>query len=98
MEKYKLVNNKEAKRYEYHIDGFRPHVEYRIKDDVIALTHTRIPEELRGQGIGSMLVKDVLDDVAEKNLKVIPICAFVASYIKKHPQYKRLLEETITVG
>jgi predicted GNAT family acetyltransferase len=34
---------------------------YRRKDGRIVVTHTEVPEALSGQGVGSMLVRDVLD-------------------------------------
>ena len=98
MENHQLINNRQKSRYEYHIGELRPHVEYRIKDNVIAITHTRIPSEIQGEGIGSALVKDCLDDIASQGMEVIPLCGFVASYINKHPQYKKLVAEGIAIG
>ncbi len=98
METYKLVDNKEQKRYEYHIDGYRPHIEYRMKNGAIYLTHTRVPAELRGNGIATMLVKDVLKDISEKDIDLVPLCGFVASYIKKNPEWKSLLKKDIYIG
>ncbi len=98
MENYKLINNKESKRYEYHVGDYRPQIEYRMKDGDIYLTHTRVPQELRGEGIGTMLVKDTLEDISQEGIKLVPLCGFVASYIKKHPEWNRLLKKDIYIG
>ncbi len=98
MKNYKLINNRELSRYEYRIEDYIPQIEYRTRPGEIALTHTRVPLELRGEGIGNMLVKDALDDIENQNLKLIPLCSFVASYIKKHPEYQKLLKAGITIG
>lgn len=98
MEKYELLDNKENKRYEYQIGEYTPHIDYNKKGDVIALTHTRIPEELRGKGVGTSLVKDTLEDISRQHLKLVPLCSFVATYIKRHPEYKKLLKEDIQIG
>lgn len=49
------------------------------EDDFITIDHTYVSENLRGQGIASMLVDKVVDYAKEKNKKIIPIC----SYAKK---------------
>lgn len=99
MEKYELIDNKELERYEYRIGEERPHIEYKKKNDgVIFLTHTRLPESLRGKGIGKSLVKDALEDIDNQGLKLVPLCGFVASYIKKNPEWKHLLQQGIYIG
>jgi predicted GNAT family acetyltransferase len=57
----------------------------------LVITHTEVPRELRGEGIGGELVKAVLDDMAARGLKVVPRCPFVADWIEKHPDYRKLL-------
>ena len=98
MEKYKLIDNKEHKQYEYRLDQYVPHISYKKKGKTIALLHTNIPSELRGKGVGSMLVKDVLEDISNQNLQLIPLCSFVARYIKNNPEYKSLLPKDIYIG
>jgi predicted GNAT family acetyltransferase len=54
--------------------------------------HTEVPPELGRKGIGSRLIKGVLDQVRADGLTVIPRCPFVKAYIDKHPDYASLLE------
>jgi len=98
MEKYKLINNTGESRYEYRIEDYTPHIEYKISNGVIALTHTRVPLALQGKGVGKSLVEDTLKDIDEEGLKLLPLCGFVASYIRKNPEWKRLLTENIYIG
>jgi len=98
MEKYELYNNHEARQYEYRIGDLRPHIEYKIKEGDIYLTHTRVPHQLQGQGIGKQLVEDVLQDISDKNLKIVPLCGFAATYMRKNPQWLRLLKKGIQIG
>ena len=50
----------------------------------------KFQKELNGKGIGSALVRGLLDIVRTQGLKVVPLCPFVASYIAKHPEYADL--------
>ncbi|NAY91110.1 N-acetyltransferase [Muricauda sp. JGD-17] len=95
---YELINNEEAKQYEFHIEGQVPKIEYIKAKDKIYLTHTEIPKGLEGKGIGSALVKQALDDVREKDLTLVPLCPFVALFIKRHPEYKTLVLKGINIG
>jgi predicted GNAT family acetyltransferase len=55
------------------------------------LTHTEVPQELSGRGIGSRLARGVLDDIRAAGLKVVAKCPFMAGYIGKHPEYADLV-------
>src|SRR5688572_21012358 len=63
-------------------------VNYRLVRGVITLSHTEVPEELEGQGLGSTIVRGVLDIVRGRGLKVVPACGFVAAFIRKNPDYR----------
>ena len=64
MNAYELFDNAPRKRYEFRIDGLTPMIEYaKPADGVIVLTHTEVPRELAGRGIGSRLVEKVLADI-----------------------------------
>jgi len=95
---YELIDNVEAKQYEYNIDGIIAKIEYIKTKDKIYLTHTEVPKKLEGKGIASSLVKNVLKDVERKELTLIPMCPFVASYIKRHPDWKKLVLKGINIA
>lgn len=95
---YELIDNAEAKQYEYHIDGVLAKIEYIKAKDKIYLTHTEVPKELEGKGVASVLVKKVLEDVESKGLTLIPMCPFVAAYIKRHTEWKKLVLKGINIA
>ena len=64
---------------------------YKRDGAIITIMHTEVPAALNGRGIGSALVRGLLDIVRAQGLKVKPLCPFVASYIAKHPEYADLL-------
>lgn len=57
-------------------------------DNQINIDHTGVPEEMGGQGIGSQLVKAVVDYARGNNLKVSATCPFAKSVIEKHDEYQ----------
>lgn len=90
-EKYKLIHNEAACQYEYHIEGHKARVVYKEEDGVLHLTNTFVPEELGGRGIAAALVKDVMDDIERRSLRMKPGCSYIIAYVERHPECKKLL-------
>jgi uncharacterized protein len=84
-------NNTAKRRFELPLDGHTAFSEYRRSDGVLYVMHTEVPKELNGKGIGSALVRGVLDTARAEGLKVKPLCPFVRGYIEKHAEYQDLL-------
>lgn len=98
MKKYKLTDNVPAACYEFRIDGQVARIDYeKVDHGEILLTHTEVPYDLQGQGIGRALVEAALTDIEAQGLKVIPLCGFVLGYIQRHPEWMRIVPEGIEV-
>jgi uncharacterized protein len=68
-------------------------IEYRRDGDVFDLHHTEVLPEGQGQGLGSVLVRDVLDDIRDRGWRIRATCPFVARFIDEHPDYVDLVAE-----
>ena len=93
-EEYKslaLKKNEDLQRFELDIDGSLALIEYTEKPGVIALIHTEVDPSLEGKGAGTAIVEKTLEYIEENNLKLIPLCPFVASYLKRHPDWQRIV-------
>jgi predicted GNAT family acetyltransferase len=97
-EQYPLIDNWERKQYEFHVAGEVPRVEYIKARDTIYLTHTEVPGSLAGRGIGSALIGAVLEDIERQGLTLVPLCPFVALYLKRNPDWKRLVLKGINIA
>jgi predicted GNAT family acetyltransferase len=86
-----VQDNPEAKRFEAHLEGQLAVAEYHLGNDIITFTHTEVPEALEGKGVGGELVKAALEAARERELKVVPLCPFVANYIRRHKKYRDLV-------
>lgn len=91
MNDIEIINNEKKRRFEAQVGGHLA-VMYRYYTETsLVITHTIVPDELAGQGLGSHMVRTVLDQAREQGLTVVPICPFVASYIERHPEYQDLV-------
>ena len=80
-------------RYEADLGDAVAILEYQTRGDRIVFTHTQVPEEHQGEGIGTALVRYALDDVREQGLGVVPMCPFVQAFIQQHADYRDLVAE-----
>ena len=64
---------------------------YRLGSDHITLVHTEVDPAHGGQGHAATLARGALDDARARGLRVVPSCPYVASYIRKHPEYADLV-------
>ena len=86
-------NNTQSHRYELEVDGSLAKAWYRENGNVIIFTHTDVPKELTGRGVGTQLAKGALDAVRAAGQKVVALCPFIAAYVKRHHEYDDLLTE-----
>ena len=91
----KTENNTEEQRFMLQLDDSEAFIDYKIgKSGALYLIHTEVPDEMEGQGIGHKLVREALKIIESDDLKIIPLCPFVKSYLKEHlTDYEHLLAE-----
>ena len=85
-------DNTKLRRFELDTDGHIAFSEYKRDDGVLTIMHTEVPKELGGRGIGSTLIKGVLDIARAQGAKVKPLCPFAKAYIERHAEYTDLLK------
>ena len=90
-----ITVNTALQQFEAAVGRHKAVLQYHLRDDnSIVFTHTEVPYQVQGRGIGSALARAALDFARERSLRVIPLCPFVEQYIKKHPDYLPLVEST----
>ena len=88
-----VSNNLSRHRYELRmgekIIGFS---EYNlVGHDAVLFSHTEIEEGHEGKGYGSQLARSALDDVRAQGKQVIPMCPFIAAFIRRHHEYLEIV-------
>lgn len=93
LENIPLVHNEAKKHFELNVNNYSAYIEYSGLGNQISILHTIVPKELEGQGVGSALVEKTLHYLQEANKKILPFCPFVFAYIKRHPEWKAIVDE-----
>jgi predicted GNAT family acetyltransferase len=87
-----VVNNEAEHRFEARLGDEIAFAEYRLRDGVMILPHTVVPEAFAGRGVASQLAKAALGYAREQGLEVVPTCPFMAGYITKHPEWHDIVQ------
>jgi len=87
-----VLDQAERRRYEATIDGALAGIAtYQLEPGTITFIHTEVDRAFRGSHVGSKLARFALDDARSRDLRVVPLCPFIRSYIKRHPEYEDLV-------
>jgi len=66
-------------------------VDYYVFDEVCMIMHTEVLPALAGKGLGSHLAGKAMKHLGEIGKTIVPICGFIAHYLRKNPQHHALV-------
>ena len=85
----KVVRNEERNRYEaWSGDTLAGVAVYRERGDRTVFTHTEVESAFEGKGVAKALAAVALKDVVERGRVIVPLCPFIADYLRKHTEYE----------
>lgn len=87
-----VFDNDAQNRFELRFGDKTAFLLYKKMHGQIHLIHTEVPVALRGTGLGSKLVEGALQLTDQSGLKVVPQCPFVVEFLKRRPEYLRLVD------
>jgi uncharacterized protein len=87
----KLKLNTELNRFELETEGGIAFILYKLSKDTLFLIHTEVPPALEGKGAGGAIVQKTLMYAKDHNYKIVPLCPFVQSYLKRHKEWNYLV-------
>lgn len=88
-----VKHNAEENRFEVWIEGELSKLDYSETEGTILMTHVGVNPAHRGAGVAGRITEVALAYAREKSLRVVPICSYVAAYIRRNPQYVELTRQ-----
>lgn len=79
-----IQKNIEKSRFEMVEQGYTAYADYKIDGRTLHILYVFSPPELRGQGTAGRLMGGICDYAAAENLKILPICGYAVSWLRKH--------------
>ncbi|MGN6577527.1 MAG: GNAT family N-acetyltransferase [Nocardioides sp.] len=68
-------------------------VEYRERDGHRILVHTEVDDAFEGQGVGSSLARESVEQSLSEGVDLVVTCPFIVEYLERHPE----LAEQVTL-
>lgn len=88
-----ITDNSNEFRFETPVGNALAFINYRWEHGKLALMHTEVPEEAEGKGIAGELTKFALAQAQLQQRRVLVFCPYISAYLKRHPEYKELVEK-----
>lgn len=85
---FPVTHDEAQSRFVVELDGETAVAEYHRHEDEVHFTHTIVPPPLEGQGVGSVLARTALDWAVAQGLTIVPLCGFIAAYVRRHDEYQ----------
>ncbi len=86
-----LINDQPIHNFELVIDEHRAFIDYQQRGNKYFLIHTEVPVDLEGHGVAASLVEKTFKYIEENDGQIVPYCAYIKAYLKRHPEWERLL-------
>ena len=80
-----VQDRREANRFETVVGGQVAYLSYERRPDAMVFLHTEVPESLRGRGIAARLAKAALTSARAEGLRLVAVCPYVRTYLRRHP-------------
>lgn len=92
-----VIHNSDLTRYEIFLGEERIGLaDYKLIDGVLHFTHTEIDPAQQGKNYAAILMREAFKDIEEKQLgRVWPVCPYVVTYMKRHPETQELLSKPL---
>ena len=91
-----IIHDRERSQLYLEVDGVRALVDYKIRNDRMYLTHSEVPKELRGHGVGKILVDKSLEKLIkegyDKEYRIIAKCSFIKYIVAENNKWSEIVE------
>ena len=92
-----LIDNDFLRQFELKVEGGLAIIEYALQDRKIFLTKLIIPDAVTDDNFEEEFLTVVFENIAERNISVVPTSPDIAKFIRRHRKYKKMLPVGIRI-
>ena len=81
-----------ARQFSVEVEGTTGVLDYGLRDGVMTITHTGVPDAIGGRGVAGELTRFALETARAQGWKVVPMCSYAAVYLRRHPEYSDVVQ------
>lgn len=86
-----VIHDKNKHQFTMEVDGETAKVDYELKDNKMYLVYSEVPFNIRGQGIGKVLVEKTFEKLTEENYKAVAVCGYIKSVARNSEKWKAII-------
>jgi len=90
MDNLTITDNSFLRQFETMVDNQLCSMEYSAQERKIFLTKLVVPEVVNNKRFKDQFIIAVLDQIQERNLRVVPTCPEVVVFLRKNRRYKEM--------
>ncbi|WP_460218150.1 N-acetyltransferase [Psychroserpens sp. MEBiC05023] len=87
-----IEHDKDNARFILDINGELAKVEYKLNENTMYLVHSEVPYNLRGKGIGKVLVEKTFEKLTEEGYNAIAICSYIKAVAKRNNVWNSIIK------
>ena len=92
-----LIDNEFLRQFELKVDNELAKIEYALQDRKIFLTKLIIPNGIETEDFEEEFLRLVFENIADRNISVVPTSPEIAKFIRRHRKYKKMLPVGIRI-
>lgn len=86
-----IRHDRQGQKFSAVVDGHEGFVEYQLRDGVMTIIHTVVPEAIGGRGLAGQLNAAAVDYAKHHGLKVSAQCSYTAAWLQRRPELADLI-------
>lgn len=86
-----VIHNKDKQQYTMEVDGETAKIDYQMQDGKMHLVYSEVPFNIRGQGIGKVLVEKTFEKLTEEGHEAVAVCGYIQSVAKGSDKWNAVI-------
>lgn len=87
-----IEHNKENMQFSLNINGELAKINYSLREGKMYLNHSEVPSNLRGKGIGKVLVEKTFEQLTKEGYKAVAVCSYIKAVAKRSDHWKTIIQ------
>lgn len=86
-----VIHDKDKHQFTMEVDGEIAEVDYELKNGEMYLVYSEVPFNIRGQGIGKVLVEKTFEKLTEEGYKAVAVCGYIKSVARSSDKWNTII-------
>lgn len=91
MQLTELTHNANDRQFFLFADEHKAFIDYTIEDGQYQLNHSEVPQALRGQGVGRVLVEKTFEAIEKEGKTAVAHCSYIRHIAKQSSRWDGII-------